>query len=682
LSSLIYKLLIKILISNLFAYLTASGGWPNYKLSDMKKLLLTIGLAGCIALNTNAQTQPPNGGFETWITAGNDIEPANWGTLNQLSGFGAPITAFQATGADAYSGTYALRLESVYDPIFIIDTIPGVAGLNANFIALTEGMAYTDRPDSMKAFIKGTVMSGDVCIINAQLTKLGVLVGEATYTLTTSIGSYTEISVVFNYSLPDTPDTLLLSITAGDPNDPVILLGNILFIDELSFVFPPLPPTANLTASDTMICGGDCINFTDLSTDNPTSWQWSFPGGNPSTSISQNPTNICYDTSGFYDVQLIATNANGSDTLTKTGYIQVNNACPSPTANFTASNTMICEGGCINFMDLSANNPVSWQWSFPGGNPSTSTSQNPANICYATTGFYDVQLVVINANGSDFLIKTSYIRVNICSLPPTANFTANDTVICEGECINFTDLSMDKPKSWRWSFPGGIPSTSTSQNPTNICYNTAGFYDVQLIVTNPDGSDTLIKTGYIQVDNCPSPTANLTASDTMICEGDCINLIDLSTDNPISWQWSFPGGIPSTSTSQNPTNICYNTAGFYDVQLIATNFVGSADTLIKTGYIQVDACPGISEISPSVWVHIYPNPNKGQFIIEITNTRNEDYLIEVRNIIGQLVYTEQSDPQVGGGNFTIEIDLSGHKGVYFLRINNASRTRTEKLIVY
>ncbi|MCH8286660.1 T9SS type A sorting domain-containing protein [candidate division KSB1 bacterium] len=56
----------------------------------------------------------------------------------------------------------------------------------------------------------------------------------------------------------------------------------------------------------------------------------------------------------------------------------------------------------------------------------------------------------------------------------------------------------------------------------------------------------------------------------------------------------------------------------------------------------------------------------------ITNTKKEDYLIEVRNIIGQLVYTEQIDDV--SGNFTKEIDLSGHKGVYFLHISNSSST--------
>ncbi|MCH8126627.1 hypothetical protein IIC38_11785 [candidate division KSB1 bacterium] len=124
----------------------------------MKKLLLTIGLAGCIALNTNAQTQPPNGGFETWIGGFVNPEPENWGTYNQLNSLGVPITASPSSVANTYSGAFSLRLESVYDATFFADTIPGIAVLNADFLALTEGMVYTDRPDAMKAFIKEHLM--------------------------------------------------------------------------------------------------------------------------------------------------------------------------------------------------------------------------------------------------------------------------------------------------------------------------------------------------------------------------------------------------------------------------------------------------------------------------------------------------------------------------------------------
>jgi PKD repeat protein len=83
-------------------------------------------------------------------------------------------------------------------------------------------------------------------------------------------------------------------------------------------------PFANFTC-DTQylpISGGN-INFLDMTTNLPTSWSWSFPGGTPPTSNVQNPTNINYSQTGAYNVSLTATNQYGSNTYTILNYIKV-----------------------------------------------------------------------------------------------------------------------------------------------------------------------------------------------------------------------------------------------------------------------------------------------------------------------------------------------------------------------
>lgn len=82
-------------------------------------------------------------------------------------------------------------------------------------------------------------------------------------------------------------------------------------------------PVADFSASPTVMCEAGCTSFTDLSTNSPTGWTWLFPGATPSSATVQNPTNICYSANGSYDVTLIASNASGSDTLTKPGYITI-----------------------------------------------------------------------------------------------------------------------------------------------------------------------------------------------------------------------------------------------------------------------------------------------------------------------------------------------------------------------
>ncbi len=81
-------------------------------------------------------------------------------------------------------------------------------------------------------------------------------------------------------------------------------------------------PKAVFEASATSITKGKQVEFTDLSTHNPTSWTWIFNGGTPSRSTEQNPT-VTYDSEGVYDVKLIVKNTDGSSEIAKKGFITV-----------------------------------------------------------------------------------------------------------------------------------------------------------------------------------------------------------------------------------------------------------------------------------------------------------------------------------------------------------------------
>ncbi len=86
------------------------------------------------------------------------------------------------------------------------------------------------------------------------------------------------------------------------------------------------PPVANFTANTTSITEDEIVNFTDISINSPTSWSWNF--GDSGTSTLQNPSHT-YSNIGTYTVSLTATNAYGSDTETKNGYISVSGDLPS-----------------------------------------------------------------------------------------------------------------------------------------------------------------------------------------------------------------------------------------------------------------------------------------------------------------------------------------------------------------
>ena len=81
-------------------------------------------------------------------------------------------------------------------------------------------------------------------------------------------------------------------------------------------------PVTDFEADDVVVNEGQTVTFTDLSTNAPTAWQWTFEGGTPATSTEQNPT-VTYSTAGTYDVTLVAQNVAGSDEEVKTEYILV-----------------------------------------------------------------------------------------------------------------------------------------------------------------------------------------------------------------------------------------------------------------------------------------------------------------------------------------------------------------------
>ena len=109
------------------------------------------------------------------------------------------------------------------------------------------------------------------------------------------------------------------------------------------------------------------------------------------------------------------------------------------------------------------------------------------------------------ANRRGYLVTNSNAQATGISpnqaLPcaPVALFSASSNIICEGETIDFTDMSaFGNPTSWTWQFPGGNPSTSTSQNPS-VTYNSPGVYPVSLNAVNAVGNDVNYQAGFVSV---------------------------------------------------------------------------------------------------------------------------------------------------------------------------------------
>jgi len=260
--------------------------------------------------------------------------------------------------------------------------------------------------------------------------------------------------------------------------------------DYISVSEAPAPPVVDFSGNP---LSGDApltVYFTDLSTNSPTSWSWTFGDGGSST--AQNPSHD-YTSAGDYTVSLEATNAGGSDTETKTDYISVSEPVPAPVADFSGSPLSGDAPLSVSFTDLSTNSPTAWSWTF--GDGGSSSAQNPSHD-YTSAGDYTVSLDATNAGGSDTETKTDYISVSSPVTPPVADFFGSPLSGDAPLTVNFTDLSTNSPTSWSWTFGDG--GSSTAQNPSHE-YTAVGDYTVSLEATNADGSDTETKTDYISV---------------------------------------------------------------------------------------------------------------------------------------------------------------------------------------
>jgi len=337
-----------------------------------------------------------------------------------------------------------------------------------------------------------------------------------------------------------------------------------------------VPDTA-FSATPTMGSMPLTVSFTDQSTGSPTSWKWTFGDGSD-YSTEKNPVHT-YNKPGRYNITLTASNANGNNALTRTGYIAVSGVLDAPVSKFSASPTSGSMPLKVRFTDQSTGSPVSWRWAFGDGS-NYSTDKNPVHT-YNKSGRYNVALTASNANGSNTLTKSGYIVVSNVLNGPVANFSASPISGKAPLKVSFTDQSTGSPDAWKWTFGDG--GNSTEQNPVHT-YNKSGLYSVTLTASNANGNNELTKTGCIAVSGIQNiPLTNFSASPTSGGIPLTVSFTDQSTGSPVSWRWTFGDG--NNSTEQNPV-YTYNKSGLYSVTLTASNANGS-NTLTKTGYIAV-----------------------------------------------------------------------------------------------
>jgi gliding motility-associated-like protein len=396
---------------------------------------------------------------------------------------------------------------------------------------------------------------------------------------------------------------------------------------------------ADFSADNLSGCAPLVVNFTDLSSGNPSSWKWEL--GNGTNSVLQHPA-VIYMNAGVYTVKLVVRNASGRDSITRTQLIRV---FAKPTVDFSATLTTGCVPMATQFTDLSnanGGNIVSRQWDFGDGQLSTQT--NPS-YTYQTGGNYNVTLQVTNSAGcSQVKSVSNFIRL---TTKPNASFSIGSTANCGAPfLLAFNNQTTGAGNlSYAWNFGDG--NTSTATNPSNT-YQNPGTYSIRLIASNEFGCrDTFVRNNALRIENQISRLS----MNTMACAGSPVAMNNTSTPTPNQVIWKFSD---NTSTQGVNINKTFNEPGLYRVTMY--NYFGNCVDSISRE-IRINPKPVVDFVGDNLSHCIAPL--NVQFTQQVTNAVSYEWNL------GNGQTSTMANPSVNyntPGNFDVKLKATSQHG--------------------
>lgn len=206
---------------------------------------------------------------------------------------------------------------------------------------------------------------------------------------------------------------------------------------------------------------------------------------------------------------------------------------------------------------------------------------------YLTTNYGQSFTMHFNGGGSSTLYRIRFTdggtgfacgsqgRIMKYQPPLEADFIADQTSVCTGSTVQFTDLSAGSIDSWSWSFEGGTPPVSTVPNPS-VIYNTPGTFDVELTVTSGSYNSTELKTDYITAYTGVGQP-DMPAGPDEVCGSYSYEYTTQSVQYATSYDWQISPASAGTVTGTGLTgtfNASNTWSGTYTVKVRAMSACG------------------------------------------------------------------------------------------------------------
>lgn len=234
-----------------------------------------------------------------------------------------------------------------------------------------------------------------------------------------------------------------------------------------------------------------------------------------------------------------------------------------------------------------------------------------------------------------------------------ASFNSSASTVCEKQCISFTDQSQNAT-SWYWTFEGGIPATSTLQNPSNVCYDEPGVYEVKLQVYSGGGTDSAVAILFVTVNATPAIPQISLVNDTLF------------STPATSYQWFLNTVIIPGATDQYHV-VSQN--GFYSVEI--TDSVGCT-ALSTADYIDITGIA--TELQQSIKVITL---QQGTFELLIQGMSGRKAQLTVYDLYGRIMFADNI--QITSSLFSKSFNLNSPSEVAILKLQSGEILLVEKI---
>ncbi len=435
------------------------------------------------------------------------------------------------------------------------------------------------------------------------------------------------------------------------------------------------PPEVHFSAKDTVIVAGNSTDFTDKSLFSPTSWSWTFQGGNPGSSNDQHPSGITYSSTGTYDVTLEASNSNGTNTKTKTDYIEVVEG-----VDMTLK-VEDCSGNGIENVNVSISNS---DFSYNGvtdvnGEVSMTVANGTYNIRAAGPWGYKSEMesgVVIDQNNSnlvrtlkdgysdDFVSSKGWFASGNVASGAWERGKPNGTEYQGSQSNPGSDVSNDFGE--KAYVTGNDPSASVGDDDIDDGVTTLESPDMDLSSFN----DPMVKYGYwfFNAGGNSEPNDSL----VVILDNGSNSVRAITYTNSAS-KWRFD----SLKVSDYITPTANMTVKFEASDLSGSGHLVNAG-VDKFRVVRNKGCPtSVKEVETEELADLHYDQSNAHLVVRFReNHTPEKGQFRIVNAMGQIVQSKEIE-----GGKDLRVDLANvSEGIYFFRFTNGERSFNRKFM--